>query len=32
MKGKLDGDAINGTARIGDMGEGPLQARRTADE
>ena len=32
MKGKLDGDAINGTAKIGDLGEGPLQARRTADE
>ncbi len=32
MKGKLEGDAINGTATIGDMGEGPLQARRTADE
>src|SRR5690348_4681585 len=28
MKGKLQGDAINGTAKIGDMGEGPLQARR----
>ena len=32
MKGKLEGDVINGTARIGDLGEGPLQARRTADE
>ena len=32
MKGKLQGDAINGTAKIGDIGEGPLQARRTADE
>lgn len=32
MKGKLEGDAINGTARIGNLGEGPLQARRTADE
>ena len=32
MKGKLQGDVINGTATIGDMGEGPLQARRTADE
>jgi hypothetical protein len=32
MKGKLEGDAINGTATIGDLGEGPLQARRTADE
>jgi hypothetical protein len=32
MKGKLEGDAINGTATVGDLGEGPLQARRTADE
>lgn len=32
MKGKLRGDVIDGTATIGDMGEGPLQARRTADE
>jgi hypothetical protein len=32
MKGKLEGDVINGTATIGDLGEGPLQARRTADE
>jgi len=32
MKGKLDGDVINGTATIGGLGEGPLQARRTADE
>jgi hypothetical protein len=32
MKGKLEGDVINGTAKIGDIGEGPLQARRTADE
>ena len=32
MKGKLQGDVINGTATIGDLGEGPLQARRTADE
>jgi hypothetical protein len=30
--GKLEGDVINGTAKIGDLGEGPLQARRTADE
>ena len=32
MKGKLEGDVINGTARIADLGEGPLQARRTADQ
>ncbi len=32
FKGKLEGDTINGTATIGDLGEGPLQARRTADE
>ena len=32
MTGKLDGEVINGTAKIGDLGEGPLQARRTADE
>lgn len=32
MKGKLDGNVINGTARIGDLGEGPLEARRTAEE
>ena len=32
MKGKLTGDVINGTATIGTLGEGPLQARRTADE
>jgi len=32
MTGKMHGDVIDGTARIGDMGEGPLQARRTADE
>lgn len=32
MKGKLAGDSIDGTARIGDLGEGPLSARRTAEE
>jgi len=31
MKGKLSGDMITGTAKIGDVGEGPLTARRTAD-
>src|ERR1051325_316525 len=32
MKGKLDGDAITGVAHIGNLGEGPLTARRTAEE
>lgn len=32
MKGKLSGDAITGTAKIGNVGEGPLTARRTADD
>ena len=32
MKGKLEGDVINGIAKIGDLGEGPLHARRTAEE
>lgn len=32
MKGKLDGDRINGTARLGELGEGPLEARRTAED
>lgn len=32
MTGNLHGDVIDGTAKIGDLGEGPLQARRTADE
>jgi hypothetical protein len=32
MKGKLDGDAITGVAQIGNLGEGPLTARRTAEE
>ena len=31
MKGKIAGDAINGTAQIGDVGEGALTARRTAE-
>jgi hypothetical protein len=34
MRGKLDGDAITGVAlaQIGNLGEGPLTARRTAEE
>jgi hypothetical protein len=31
MKGKISGDVINGTARLGDVGEGALSARRTAE-
>jgi hypothetical protein len=31
MTGKLDGNVINGTAKLGDVGEGPLTARRTGD-
>lgn len=31
MRGRLDGDVINGTAKLGDAGEGALQARRTGD-
>ncbi len=31
MKGKLEGTLITGTARLGDIGEGPLTARRTGD-
>ena len=31
MKGKLDGNVITGTAKLGDVGEGPLSARRTGD-
>lgn len=31
MKGRLEGDVINGTAKLGDAGEGALQARRTGD-
>lgn len=31
MKGKLQGDTITGTARLGTLGEGPLSARRTVE-
>jgi hypothetical protein len=31
MKGKVDGNVITGTAKLGDVGEGPLTARRTGD-
>jgi hypothetical protein len=31
IRGKLDGNAIDGTATIGDLGEGPLSAHRTGD-
>lgn len=31
MKGKIDGNVINGTAKLGNVGEGPLTARRTGD-
>ena len=31
IKGKLQGDTITGTATIGKLGEGPLTARRTAE-
>ena len=31
MRGALDGDEIRGTAQLGDVGEGPLLARRTGD-
>jgi hypothetical protein len=31
MNGKLDGNVITGTAKLGDVGEGPLSARRTGD-
>ena len=32
MKGKLESATIiNGTAKLGDVGEGPLTARRTGD-
>ena len=31
MRGALDGDEIRGTAQLGDVGEGPLVARRTGD-
>ena len=32
MKGKIQGDTITGTATIGKLGEGPLTARRTAED
>jgi len=32
MTGKLEGDTITGVAKIGNLGEGPLTARRTAEE
>jgi hypothetical protein len=31
MKGKLEGALITGTAKLGNVGEGPLTARRTGD-
>jgi len=31
MTGKLDGNVITGTAKLGDVGEGALSARRTGD-
>jgi hypothetical protein len=31
MKGKISGDLITGTAELGDIGEGALSARRTAE-
>jgi hypothetical protein len=31
MRGKLEGNLITGTATLGDVGEGPLSARRTGD-
>ena len=31
MRGTLEGDEIRGTAQLGDVGEGPLVARRTGD-
>jgi hypothetical protein len=31
MKGKLEGNVITGTAKLGNVGEGPLTARRTGD-
>jgi hypothetical protein len=32
MKGKLAGDSITGTAKLGNIGEGSLTARRTVDD
>jgi hypothetical protein len=31
LRGALDGDEIRGTAQLGDVGKGPLLARRTGD-
>jgi hypothetical protein len=31
MKGRLEGNLITGTAKLGNVGEGPLSARRTGD-
>ena len=31
MRGKLEGNVITGTAKLGDVGEGPLSARRTGE-
>src|SRR4051812_20161024 len=31
MRGKVDGNLITGTAKLGEVGEGPLSARRTGD-
>jgi hypothetical protein len=31
MKGKIEGNVITGTAKLGNVGEGPLTARRTGD-
>ncbi len=31
MKGRIEGNQITGTAKLGDVGEGPLTARRTVD-
>jgi hypothetical protein len=31
MSGKIEGNVITGTAKLGDVGEGPLSARRTGD-
>lgn len=32
ITGRLDGDKITGTAKIGDRGEGPFRAERTGSE
>jgi hypothetical protein len=31
MKGKVSGNSITGTLQLGDVGEGPLSARRTVE-